>query len=130
MTAQTEAVYLNDLHFEHRLWLNELKFVEDELKIFEHYLEDLTKKGRVQEMLRGLEHFQNQFIRQKEVLDILLHDIKSSERELAAFAKDNPEAAEDLEVDDHEQLHDSMFQFQKLYSELKEKFLAFMAIWK
>ncbi|MFQ5445490.1 MAG: hypothetical protein ACE5FF_01040 [Saprospiraceae bacterium] len=130
MTTQTETVYLHDLHIEHSLWMNELKFVKEEISIFEGYLEDLTKKRQDREMLRGLEHFQNQFIRQKEVLDILAHDIKASERTLAANAKDNPEASENLEVDDHQYLFERFQQFQKLYAELKEDFRVFMANWK
>ena len=35
---------LAGLHFEHRLWANELNFFADELKIYEHRLEELVNK--------------------------------------------------------------------------------------
>ena len=84
----THIQQIQTQHFEHRVWMNELKFYEDEVKIFEHQLEVLVGKG-IKELLPNLEKFQNKFIRHKEVLDELMHDIKIHEHALAeAFEKD------------------------------------------
>ena len=77
------------LHFEHTLWSNELSFVEDELKIFEKRLEKLVNNLTDRDMMARLEHFQNQFIRQKEVLDQLRHDIKVHEQEIGRMLKND-----------------------------------------
>ena len=37
-----------------------------------------------------LEHFQNQYIRQREVIDVLRHDIKQHENFLEKEAKEHP----------------------------------------
>ena len=66
---------LQVVHFEHRLWVNELDFFADEIRIYERQLEELIRKSAEKDAMQELEQFQNQFIRQKEVLDTLQHDI-------------------------------------------------------
>jgi hypothetical protein len=130
MMTQTKAVHLSDLHFEHKLWLNELNFGADELKIYEHYLEDLVKRHSERDMLQQLEHFQNQFIKEKEVIDTLLHDIRESEHKIAAFAKKHPTSFDDYNLEDHSELRDRMIMFRNIFGELKKKFFEFMSEWK
>jgi hypothetical protein len=116
---------IQTLHFEHKLWLNELKFFADELIIYNHRLEDLVDKSNDKEMLASLEHFQNQFIRQKEVLDTLTHDINIHEKSLKAVFEGKIEA----DTDYHEYLRDQVDTFKKIYNELKAEFYRFMAKW-
>jgi hypothetical protein len=128
MSNTTENVYLRDLHFEHKVWGNELEFFEDEIQIYEHRLEDLVKKKmNDKEMLSQLEAFQNQFIRQKEVIDILKHDINDHEHVLSKYAEEHPIAIEDVQFKDHTTLRDRMVTFRKLYRELKDSFYQFLA---
>ena len=37
--------HLDDLHFEHQLWLSEAKFYADELKIYQKRLEEVSAKN-------------------------------------------------------------------------------------
>ena len=71
---------LQVIHFEHRLWVNELNFFADELNIYEQQLGALATKYDKRGAMQELEQFQNQFIRQKEVLDTLQHDIHIHEQ--------------------------------------------------
>ena len=52
-STHQDHIYLKDLHFEHRLWLNELKFVKDEIDIFTHRLSEVEIKnnGAMKNML-------------------------------------------------------------------------------
>lgn len=114
-------------HFEHRLWRNELSFFEDELKIYEHQLEELVGKG-IKEMLPRLEHFQNNFIRQKEVLDELNHEINVHEQALAkAMSSDSDEIPNGLY--NHEASREKIETFKKIYGELKADFMQFLKKW-
>jgi hypothetical protein len=115
---------LTDLHFEHRLWANELNFFADELKIYEHRLEELVNKYTKQEMLAELEQFQNQFIRQKEVLDELRHNIKVHEQKIGQALQRGEEAPTD--PDFHEYMRGEITSFRNIYKELKAKFFNFM----
>jgi len=121
-----ENVYMHELHFEHKIWINELSFYEDEIKIYEHRLEELVMKSRNPDMLAQLEHFQNQFIREKEVIDILKHDINSHEHKLSEYAETHPIAIEHVHFKDHSDLRDRMERFYKIWIELKEEFYAFL----
>lgn len=115
---------LTDLHFEHRLWANELNFFADELKIYEHRLEELVNKYTKQEMLAELEQFQNQFIRQKEVLDELRHNIKVHEQKIGQALQRGEEAPTDPSF--HEYMSGEVTSFRNIYKDLKTNFYDFM----
>ncbi len=117
-----KKIYLSDLHFHHTLWLNELKFWEEELKIFTKRLEEVIVKWTDTEIKAHLEHFQNQFIRHKEVIDILKHDVRSFEKQLANYAEEHPIAIDHVYFKDHTMLRDSMETQQNLFGELKKEF--------
>lgn len=127
--STTKPIYLKDLHFEHKLWDNQLNFAAEEIKIYEDRLEYLSTRNTDKDMLAKLEHFQNQFIRQKEVIDELKHKIKLHEQELAGFAEDNPIAIDHRHFQDHTGFRDEMNTFNKLFAELKQEFQQYSAEW-
>lgn len=117
------------LHFEHQIWRKELAFFEDELKSFENRLGELVVASHDHDMLAGLEQFQNQFIRQKEVIDQLDRDIRVHEQHLSKLAlKDMEAAPSDNGL--HDRMREDMNQFRKIYGELKTEFFKFMATWR
>jgi hypothetical protein len=130
MVTQEKVVHLSDLHFEHKLWLNELKFTEDELKIYEHYLEDLVKRHDDREMLAQLEHYQNQFIKEREIIDTLKHDINDREHKLYEFVQKHPNYYENYDLNDHSDLRERMAQFRNIFGGLKSRFHRFVTEWK
>lgn len=124
-----EKTDVQSLHFEHRLWDNELKFFIDEMGIFEHRLEDMVKKHDEPEALMRLEQFQNKFIRQKAVLQELAHDIKIHEQTIAGLLKAGFGTPEH-KVSDHTLLRDRMERFREIYAEVKEDFYRYLLVWK
>lgn len=124
-----KAIYIGDLHFEHEMWKRELNFCDDELKFLTARLEEVTAKNTDHDMLREVEHFQNQFIVQKENIDTFLHDINAKEHELAEFAKDHPVAIDHVHFADHGKMRDNQEGFAKNYNELKQEFRRFLAKW-
>lgn len=123
----TLRVRIGDLHFDHMEWVNSLKFYKDEISIFEHRLEDIVRRNTKPEVMAELEHFQNQFIREKEVIDELRHDIKKSENEVEKEHKDNPVAIEHRWFRDHTDLRDRFETFERLYAELKTEYRRWLA---
>lgn len=116
------------LHFEHQVWGKELAFFADELKSYEKRLEELVTASHNRDMLARLEQFQNQFIRQKEVIDQLDRDIRVHEQHLAKLAlKDMEAAPSDNGL--HERMRENMNQFRKIYGDLKSEFFRFMGTW-
>lgn len=117
---------LLELHSEHQEWQSKINFYKDELKIFDNELDQLAKVTTTRETLASIEHFQNQFIRQREVLDILRHDFKQYENEIEYIQKhkvDNTTGGiEALQANQKESLE----QFEKIFKELRDDFHNFL----
>lgn len=128
MTVAIEkTAYISDLHFELNLWLNEFQFFKDEVLIFNSRLEEIVSKNTDIEVLKEVEHFQNQYIRQSEVIDVLRHEVKQHENVLETESKDYPVAIDHRYFEDHTELRDQVDQFKKIYAELKREFMAFLS---
>jgi hypothetical protein len=125
----TDTSRISALHFEHQLWTNELRFFEDEINIYEGYLSDLVTHSNDKEMLAKLEHFQNQFIRQKEVLDELHSDIHKHEQHLSRLLQDQrvSDAGDD---EKHKTMAERIDRFKAIYADLKQNFLKFFASYR
>jgi len=111
-------------HFDGKVWMKELHFYRDELKLFEHHLEKLVSK-HPRDLLPKIEHFQNQFIRQHEVLDELLHELRLSEDALF-LKKDKSQKIIADPIPDHHELQVRMDRFIDLFTELKNEFVLFV----
>lgn len=120
--------YLNELHKEHGEWTSALQFAKDELVTFQHRLGEVVHANTKTEILAQVEHFQNQFIRQNEVIDILLHEINLEEDKLVASAQSNNVATEHRTMPENEKLVEEMKSFDKIYLELKEEFKSFLSM--
>lgn len=120
---------MKDLHFELKVWLNELKFFKEELAFFEKRLMEVSQKNTQREMMMEVEHFQNQFIRQLEVIDETRHEVKQAENVLEKFAKEHPIASDHAYFEDHSKLRESMNVFRDIYTDLKKEYLRFLAKW-
>ncbi len=118
-----------DLHFDHHMWLNSLKFYKEELDIFENRLAEVSFRHNDVEVKANVERFQNQFIREKEVIDILKHDINAHENTLVEFAKEHPVAVEHVYFKNHTDLVDRMETFEKIWKQLRADFMNFLRNW-
>lgn len=129
MLKEAKHIYLSDLHFEHKLWLNELDFFKDEIEIFDDRLTQLEARNTSQDFLAPFEALQNRTIRQREVVDELRHEIKVKESNLANYAEEHPIAVDHVYFTDHSDLRERMVRFKELYSEFKEEVNRFSAKW-
>ena len=128
METMKTQVPLRQLHLEHEIWLNELSFYKDELKLFDRYLLDLVAKNTGKDILKSIEHFQNQFIRQKEVMDELSHDVREHEKWVVQKVNTlNPVQAEKTRFTDHVGYRENMDDFKKVYAAMKKEFLDFLS---
>ena len=125
----TKMKHIDDLHFEHQLWMSEAKFFADELKIYQKRLAEVASKNTKEDVRKQVEHLQNQFIIQKEQLDILNHRVNEHEQWLEKYANNHPVAIDHKLFPDHDSMHEKMDTFKKLYSELKKEFLQFLVTW-
>lgn len=124
---KNNKVYLSDLHFEHKQWMNELKFWEDEIKSFDIRLGEIVTRYTSNEIRARVEHFQNQFILHDEVIDIMKKEVKTHEKVIANYAEDHPVAIDRVHFDDHTNLRERMDTQRKIYGELKMEYFSFLS---
>jgi hypothetical protein len=129
--CMTPTISIRSLHLEYQLWTRELIFYKEEIKIFEdHLINILDRNDSNSEVPPQVEHFQNQFILQKEVIDFLKHDLIVSERQLASFVHElSGEGIDTIKMDNHGKLRERMTTFRKIYKEMKQEFRRFEMNW-
>jgi len=121
--------HIDDLHFEHQQWLRELRFYKEELDFFRARLEEIVVRYTSKEVMMDLEHFQNQFYIDGNVIDTLIHDINEHEHVLANYAEKHPVAIDHVLFDDHGPLRDRIERNRELMNEMKKEYLRFLAKW-
>ena len=116
------------LHSEITEWKSNVELIRSEISIFQKQLGGVVRKNSLEEVLKGVEHFQNQFIRQLEVSDELFHELKAADRKLARTA-DTGTDSEFIFAEDNTNLRDSVETYNKLFLELKNEFHLFLEKW-
>ncbi|MBL7811930.1 MAG: hypothetical protein JNL57_06865 [Bacteroidetes bacterium] len=123
----SDQKYLHELHAEHKLWISELTLATDELNSFGQRLQEVNAANTATEIRAQVEHFQNQFIRQKEVIDTLKHEINEHERSIAQVAEANNTASDHRKANDHSGARENMDSFRKIFADLKQEFITFLS---
>ncbi len=127
--SQHNGPHLSDLQFEHKLWLNELKFREDEIKIFEKQLESLISRKHKPESMPQLESFQNQLILQFTVINEMKTLIRRHDQYLKELVKYKVAQSADLKIENQDNLRERMDQFRKIFNHLKKDFFDYILPW-
>ena len=116
-----------ELSADHNVWLADLAQSKSELKSLWDRLQSVISSNTSMEVAALVEQFQNQFIREQEVIDILKHDIKAHENVVQAITASGSSAAAAPRVSDHAELRERVQTFHKIYSELRSNFDDFSA---
>lgn len=121
-TSQT-----NNSSTEHAEWLNELSFHKDELVFFKKQLTDLAGKNTAMEIMKLVEHFENQFLVRSENIDILHHDINEHMGKIAKGLQEKTNQLLREEASHHKALKESYRTESKLFVDLKAEFNKFLS---
>ena len=122
-----KAKTISDLHTEHSEWLKKLEFYKDDLLVMRSRLEEIASKNTSKEILARAEHFQNQFVVQKENIDEIHHSIKDHENYLENRVDENPAASDQQHVHDHPKMRENIEGFEKVFNELRHEFNKFLS---
>jgi NAD-dependent SIR2 family protein deacetylase len=87
-----EKAFIYDQHQIHQDWLSRLQFYKEEIYILKERLQEITSKNSSKEALAKAEHFQNQFIVQRNNIDELVHSIKVHEDKIVQEIEKMPPA--------------------------------------
>ena len=117
----------NNSSTEHAEWLSELGFHKDELAFFKKQLTEVAGKNTAVEIMKLVEHFENQFLVRTENIDILHHDINEH---LGKIAKGIQEKTNQLlreEASHHKAFKEKYITESKLFADLKIEFNKFLS---
>lgn len=122
-----EKIYTQ--HQEHIEWMNKLKFYTDDITVMKNRLSEIAAKNSHQDVLAQVEHFQNQFIVQKNNIDEISHTIKLDESAIEKEVNKNPVAVDHREMPAHSDERNAISMFEKNFNELRAEFNIFAARW-
>lgn len=114
---------------EHSEWIKGLEFYKEEIHNLEKKLLEIATKNSSFEARQGIEHFQNQFVVQRNNIDELRHKIKEHIHVFTKLPELQEEVVENERLADHENLRDEYQSFEKIMRELRLEFNVFLAKW-
>lgn len=117
---------LNEMKKEHDQWQDRIRFYKDEISHFNNHLGRLALLRSSVDLMASVERFQNQFIRQKEVLDIIRHDFKQHENLIEAMEQGNASEPNDGIQRIHSIQREKLDQFEHIFHELRNDFNLFL----
>jgi len=118
----TDSVALKSLHLEYRLWIAELNFYINLLRIFNDRLVELTGEKKL-----SPENFEKKFSSNRENIDELRHRMHIEKMNLAATSRDNnADSHYKIKIpNNYAKIRDDFFKFRVSFNELKGEFLRF-----
>jgi tRNA U34 5-carboxymethylaminomethyl modifying enzyme MnmG/GidA len=125
----TTKANIYDQHSENQDWLKRLDFYSEEIVILKERLDEVTTKNNASDFLKDVEHFQNQFIVQRNNIDELAHSIKMNEQRLVNEVNANSVAVDHRKVENHEAEADFIGYFEKNFAELRREYNTFLSKW-
>lgn len=114
---------------DHSFWRKGLEFYADEIEIMESRLGEIAAKNNTFEARQGIEHFQNQFIVQRNNMDELNHEVNLYVGKLGVDAQQHAGRVEAHMIEDHKVLQDKYETFEKIMNGLRHEFNDFVGKW-
>jgi len=115
---------LADLHAEHADWQHQILHYKGGIKSMKDELGVIVARHTPRDVPASAEHFQNQFILQRDVLDIMRHDFKQYENKIEEAQRNNSPDQDNL-VHIRDAYKVRLSDYDKLYNELKSEFESF-----
>lgn len=112
---------------EHLTWLKHIDFYKSQLQVMEKELQLFAKESSSKKVAPRIEQFQNQFIRQREVLDVLRHNIKQHENEIERMTRFALEYLRDRVTKEHLIVRAEFRRYVELFIEMEQDFHDFLA---
>lgn len=125
--AQRTQYHVSRISNEHSDWNRSILFYKDELIILDNRLSEVSRKYTNENVKSQVEHFQNQFIIQKNNLDGLKLKIKDHEKHMSDDTLSHAQHLTDQTILEHSQLHDQFITQEKIIIDLKTDFYRFLS---
>jgi len=106
----------------HNEWISGLDFYKDDLHIMEQRLSELATHKLDMKAMQNMEHFQNQFIVQRNNIDELKHKINEHLKHLGKEAGLHAGHINREMENEHALLNDDYMMLEKVMNELRHEF--------
>ena len=118
------------LHLRYRLYIAEMNFDINVLRIFEDYIQELQSKRNEPDVKKGVDYFKKNFEDLRKEIDELRHEMHILKMKLAALARekkvfDNKSYKED----DHKGIKKRYKAYRKKFLKIKDGFRHFEIEW-
>ena len=114
---------------DHTIWQKGFGFYKDELDIMESRLSEVALKNTTFEARQGVEHFQNQFIVQRNNIDELKHEVILYVEKLGKDAQQHGGRMETAMIAEHTALHEKYEDFERVMNILRHEFNEYLSKW-
>jgi histidyl-tRNA synthetase len=118
------------LHLRYRLWIAEMNFDINILRIFNDYMEELSSKENEPEVKTGIDSFKQQFSVFRKEIDDLRNEMHLIKMKLAAYSKQKiPLDYKTYQSDNHISLRKRYVAFRETFEKVKKEFGSFEVKW-
>ena len=118
------------LHLRYRLWIAEMNFDINVMRILEDYLAELAPKSHMPEVKAAIDRFENDFVSSRKEIDELRHEMHILKMKLAAHQRENTALTEEIyTADNHEALNTRYLAFRKGFEQVKKDFTQLEGKW-
>ncbi|MBS1666954.1 MAG: hypothetical protein JST58_06225 [Bacteroidetes bacterium] len=114
---------------EHTEWINKLEFYKNDIGILEQRLMDIAGRNSSSEAMAGIEHFQNQFIVQRNNIDELKHAINENVHLAFEDAISHAGRIDGDRIGTQKKLEVQVRAFEKVVNELRQEFNQYAVKW-
>jgi chromosome segregation ATPase len=118
------------LHLRYRLWIAEMNYDINVLRIFEDYIKELSGKNEHHEVQAGIADFKQKFGDIRKEIDELRHEMHLHKMELASISREGKQLDDETyKRGHHDNLKKQYINFRKKMEKLKIEFTGFENRW-
>jgi len=114
---------------DHAAWLKSIEFYEGEFDILKARLLEIAGKNSGTEVSQQVEHFQNQFIVQRNNIDVLKQHIHEHDGKVSKEALAHSGKMDTAFVHQHQDLKEEFDSKEKVINGLRHEFNQFLSKW-
>jgi hypothetical protein len=119
----------SDVATEHGAWLITLDSFKEEMIVLERRLAEVAARKSEFEARQGIEHFQNQFVVQRNNIDEMRHRVHSHEDDVARHLVPDQGLEGNRDTHEHDGIRSELEGLVKVWGELKSEFSKFFQKW-
>ena len=122
----TKEIPIKSLHLEYRLWIAELNFDINLIRIFNDRLVEIAEENKSTDTKTTIQHFENKFTGNRDIIDSLRHRMHLEKMGLAAMSRENAKPGLKISIpENYSSIRNDFFEFRVSFNDLKSEFLRF-----